>query len=222
SRMVRNEIVNHYGYSGKRIDIIYNGVPVDEFRRGSAQRDQSRRSLGIAESETVLLFVGSGWTRKGLRFAVDAMTNVTDLNLRLLVAGRGSKRKFQSPRIQFLGEVADVRPIYAATDIFILPTLYDPFSNACLEALALDLPVITTRANGFAEVIENGVHGSIIDSADNVGAISDAIRFWADEDRRKNARSTIFARAAEFDISRNVEQTLAVIDQAASAAPASG
>ena len=48
----------------------------------------------------------------------------------------------------------DLALLYAAADIFILPTLYDPFSNASLEALAAGLPVITTRGNGFSEVIE--------------------------------------------------------------------
>src|ERR1700704_281627 len=55
---------------------------------------------------------------------------------RLLVAGRGEQRKFRSKRVQFLGVVEDMPGLYAAADIFLAPTLYDPFSNACLEALA--------------------------------------------------------------------------------------
>ena len=55
--------------------------------------------------------------------------------------------------------------LYLATDIFLLPTLYDPFSNACLEALAAGRAVITTRANGFSEIIESGRHGTIVQRA---------------------------------------------------------
>src|SRR5205823_2111200 len=117
------------------------------------------------------------------------------------VLGYKPKRFFTEEPVRFLGEIADLRPIYAAADIFILPSIYDPFSNACLEALASGLPVITTCDNGFSEVIENGVHGSIVDLPNNVSGLRDAIRFWSDESRRVTARSTIIDRASQFDIS---------------------
>src|SRR5439155_22590650 len=103
--------------------------------------------------------------------------------------------------------IGDLRPIYAAADIFILPSIYDPFSNACLEALASGLPVITTRDNGFSEIIQNGVHGSIVDLPNNVAALRDAIRFWSNESRRSAARSTTAEHASQFDISSNIETT---------------
>jgi hypothetical protein len=57
------------------------------------------------------------------------------------------------------------------------------------------------------------VHGSIVDSANNVAALRDAIRFWSDAARRADARSTNSECAAQFDISKNVEQTLAILFQ---------
>jgi len=141
--------------------------------------------------------------------------------LRLLVAGRGDTRAYKPKRffteepVRFLGEVPDLRPIYVAADIFILPSIYDPSSNACLEALASGLPVITTRDNGFSEIMENGIHGSIIDLPSNVSALRDAIRFWSDESRRALARSAITERAAQFDISNNVAATLKILVQSA-------
>src|SRR5262249_48145535 len=91
------------------------------------------------------------------------------------------------------------------------PTLYDPFSNACLEALAAGVPVITTRDNGFSEVIEDGVHGSIIHAPSDVEQICRALRYWADTARRQNARPAILGRAKQFDISINVDGTLDVL-----------
>jgi UDP-glucose:(heptosyl)LPS alpha-1,3-glucosyltransferase len=117
--------------------------------------------------------------------------------------------------VRFLGEVGDLRPIYAAADIFILPSIYDPFSNACLEALACGLPVITTRDNGFSEIIENGVHGSVVDLPSNVAALRDAICFWSDESRRVTARSTTAERASQFDMAANVAATLKIVVQLA-------
>jgi UDP-glucose:(heptosyl)LPS alpha-1,3-glucosyltransferase len=117
--------------------------------------------------------------------------------------------------VRFLGEVADLTPIYAAADIFILPSIYDPFSNACLEALASGLPVVTTRDNGFSEIIKDGVHGSVVDLSNNVMTLRDAIRFWSDETRRSAAKSRIIERASQFDISKNVQQTLEILIQSA-------
>ena len=117
--------------------------------------------------------------------------------------------------MRFLGEVADLVRVYAAADIFILPTIYDPFSNACLEALACGLPVITTRSNGFSEIIEDSVHGSIVDHAGDLIGLRDAIRFWSDASRRAAARSANIRRASQFDISKNVEQTLEILTSVA-------
>jgi UDP-glucose:(heptosyl)LPS alpha-1,3-glucosyltransferase len=219
SQMVKNEIVDLYGYPADNIDIVRNGVPLDTFRFDPRLREETRESLKLKSDQTALLFAGSGWERKGLLFAVQAMALCKNRKMRLLVAGRGNKNVYKTTRlrfwreepVQFLGEVADVTRLYTAADIFILPTIYDPFSNACLEALACGLPVITTRANGFSEIIEDGVHGSIVDDAGNLVALRDAIRFWSDPSRRLAARSANIERASQFDILRNVQQTLGTL-----------
>ena len=225
SEMVKKEIVDLYRYPATEIAIVRNGVPLDRFRFDPELREKSRNDLKLKPDEIALLFAGSGWERKGLRFAIEAMELCRDRKLRLLVAGRGNERDYKPKRffteepVRFLGEVADLRPIYAAADIFILPSIYDPSSNACLEALACGLPVITTRDNGFSEIIENGVHGSIVDLPNNVSALRDAIRIWSDESRRTSARSTIIDHASQFDISKNVEQILAILLQVATNHP---
>jgi UDP-glucose:(heptosyl)LPS alpha-1,3-glucosyltransferase len=101
--------------------------------------------------------------------------------------------------------------LYEAADIFLLPTLYDPFSNACLEALAAGRPVITTRGNGFSEIIENGRHGTVIDDPRNIDAIAEALRFWSDAERRAQAGIDNLALAAQFDMPANVAKTLEIL-----------
>ena len=218
SQMVKKEIVDFYDYPADKIDLVPNGVPVQEFREASTRRAQTRAAFGLSTDEIAVLFVGSGWERKGLRFAIDAVEGCRDLKLRLLVAGRGNKRRYKSARVQFLGEIADLPALYAAADIFLLPTIYDPFSNACLEALAAGLPVITTRANGFSEIIETGTHGSMVDRPDDVAGLREALSYWSDETRRASARSKILERASRFDISKNVEKTLAILLQISASA----
>jgi UDP-glucose:(heptosyl)LPS alpha-1,3-glucosyltransferase len=224
SQMVKDEIVDLYRYPADKIDIVRNGIPLDKFRFDADVREKSRENLKLKPDQIVLLFAGSGWERKGLLFAIEAMALCKDRKLRLLVAGRGNETFYKTRRlrfwredpVRFLGEVADLVPVYAAADIFILPTIYDPFSNACLEALACGLPVITTRANGFSEIIENGVNGSILDRASDLVSLRDAIQFWSDSSRRVAARSANIERAAQFDISKNVQQTLEILMRAAS------
>lgn len=214
SELVKREITTSYSYPAERIDVVRNGVPLEQFRFTPEERERSREELGLTSNQVAVLFVGSGWERKGLRSAIGAIEKLADAKLQLLVAGRGNASA--GPAVTFLGEVANVAALYRAADIFVLPTLYDPFSNACLEALASGLPVITTAANGFSEIIEDGVHGSIV--APNADSVADAISYWCDEDRRSSARSTILERASEFDISRNVARTLEILVQSAASA----
>ena len=225
SEMVKNEIVSLYKYPAERIEIIRTGVPLDRFGFDPQLRERSRAELKLELDDVALLFAGSGWERKGLRFAIEAFELCHDRKLQLLVAGRGDassykpKRFFTHEPVRFLGEVADLKPVYASADIFILPSIYDPFSNACLEALASGLPVVTTRDNGFSEIIDDGIHGSIVDLPGNTSALRDAIRFWSDESRRISSRPEIVGRASQFDISRNVAATVKVLLQSASTSP---
>lgn len=218
SQMVKTEITELYGYPADKIDLVRNGVPLGQFGFDPKLREESRDQLKVKRDEFVLLFAGSSWERKGLRFAIAAMALCDNRKIRLLVAGRGNQSYYKSKHVQFLGEVSDPVRIYSAADIFILPTIYDPFSNACLEALACGLPVITTRSNGFSEIIENGVHGSTVDLANNVTGLRDAIQFWSDPSRRADAKSINTQRAAQFDISVNVARTLEILAQAAASA----
>lgn len=210
SRMVKEEIIRHYGYPEERIDVVYNGLPLGSLQRDELDRAKTRDALGLSTNDIVVLFAGSGWERKGLRFALEAMER-QDPRLKFLVAGRGEPRKFSSSRAQLLGVIREMPSLYRAADIFLLPTIYDPFSNACLEALAAGLPVITTRANGFSEIMESGRHGTIVDRPQDVDAIVAALEFWSDPARRAQAKVDNLALAARFDISANVAQTLAIL-----------
>jgi UDP-glucose:(heptosyl)LPS alpha-1,3-glucosyltransferase len=219
SQMIKKEIVDLYGYPAHRIDLVHNGVPLDKFQFDSELRQKSREDLDLKPDQIVLLFAGSGWERKGLLFAIQAMALSKNRKMRLLVAGRGNAALYKTRRlrfwrkepVRFLGEVADLMRIYAAADIFILPTIYDPFSNACLEALTSGLPIITTRSNGFSQIIEDSVHGSIVDHAGDLMGLREALRFWSDPSRRAAARSANIERASQFDISKNVQRTIDVL-----------
>lgn len=217
SKMVKREIESIYGYPAAQIEVVPNGVPVEEFSSTPAERETSRAHFQLTPDDLALLFVGSGWERKGLADAVRALKEIDDPRMKLLVAGRGNARLFRARGVQFLGEIDDLSALYRACDLFVLPTLYDPFSNACLEALASGLPVVTTQANGFSEIITEGVHGSVVEERD-VAAIVAAIRYWSNAERRTEARPAILELAAQYNIARNVERTIEILLQAAASA----
>jgi UDP-glucose:(heptosyl)LPS alpha-1,3-glucosyltransferase len=213
SQMVRQEIIDEFAYAAKDITVIYNGLPDAPFKRNPRSRDEVRREWGLRENDAVLLFAGTGWDRKGLKYAVQAVEGISNQTVRLLVAGTGKKHNYRSNKVRFLGPVADMPSLFLAADIFVLPTVYDPFSNACLEALSFGLPVITTATNGFAEIIVPGVHGEVTDRADNVPALQQAIEKWLDPARRVSAREECVRLAHGYTMQRNVKETLRVLEE---------
>ena len=155
SELVRQEILESYpDYPADHIAVVYNGLPTGAFHAaGPEERAAARATLGLSPDEFVILFAGTGWERKGLPHALAAVARLPEsIRPRLVVAGRGKSASFlrrapreAAARVSFLGPRKDIATCYAAADVFILPTLYDPFSNACLEALASGLPRVDDR-----------------------------------------------------------------------------
>lgn len=221
SEMVKREIQVFYGWDPERISVVRNGydpVLLSEEERMKARQDLRKQS-GIAFSQPVILFTGSGWERKGLCFAVEAMRHCSDAVL--LVAGRGHWRGSTPENVRFLGPRKDIPQLCCAADIFVLPTLYDPSSNACLEALAYGLPVVTTSANGFAELLEEDVTGNRIENPADTPALAAALSAWCDRlelsaatGLQNDLRETCIKRATAFPIEKNMRETLAALEHA--------
>jgi UDP-glucose:(heptosyl)LPS alpha-1,3-glucosyltransferase len=210
SAMVRDEIVKNYNYPATEIEVIPNGY--DAPPHSSALREQRRAELNIGSDDFVALFAGSGWGRKGLSAAVAAVQAVHGVTL--LVAGRGNSGVYSGAHdVRFLGARVELQPDFSAADVFILPTIYDPFSNACLEAWASGLPVITTSANGFAEVLAVGEDGTVVLPGD-INALSAALQFWKANGRAAATREICRARAMRYSVAENTRRTLAAISRA--------
>lgn len=176
SAMVKRDIAARFGVADARLQVIHNGVDLDYFHPGLREqyRAQTRELLGIAQRAPTVLFVGSGFARKGLPSLLRALAAMSNREAYLLVVGRDKQQAALerlahelgiAGRTRFLGGQADVRPYYAAAEVFALPTLYDPFPNAALEALACGLPVLTSPHSGAAELITPAC-GAVADALD--------------------------------------------------------
>jgi UDP-glucose:(heptosyl)LPS alpha-1,3-glucosyltransferase len=177
SQMVRKEIAEHFDIDASKLRVILSGVDSAKFNIGlrDTLRDPQRRALSITDGTPVALFVGSGFARKGLAGFLDALAQPSNKMTTGVVVGQDkhmsryrslSAALGLSDRIRFAGGVDDVRPYYAAADIFVLPTLYDPLPNACLEAMACGLPTITSTGSGAAELIHDDHEGYVCDALD--------------------------------------------------------
>jgi len=215
SRMVKDQIIHHYAVPEERITIIYNGVDLTRFtpeNRGM-WREKVRQDLSVSGRGKLLLFVGSGFKRKGVKTLISAMALMKEEDIKTLVIGGDEVKSYErwavqcgvGERIVFLGPQKEIEQFYAAADLFVLPTLYDPFSNATLEAMASGLPVITTRNNGVAELIENGREGFALPDPLDVRELADTIRHslprlpaMAEQAREKAEHYPIERAAQEF------------------------
>ena len=176
SRMVRDDIARRFGVPDDKLQVIYSGVDLDAFhpRLRETQGRTLREKTGVGPATPVILFVGSGYQRKGLPTLLHALSRMARRDARLWVVGRDKDEMLMrklaqtlgvDDRVLFLGAQADVKPFYGAADVFALPTRYDPFPNAALEALACGLPMVTTTTCGAAELV-TAANGLVIAAGD--------------------------------------------------------
>jgi UDP-glucose:(heptosyl)LPS alpha-1,3-glucosyltransferase len=207
SKMVKDEIALRFGVSDAKLYVIYNAVDCDAF--SPALRDDrtaTRARHGIPDDALVFLLVGSGYERKGVATALEALAALPG-PAHLLVVGKESRMgRYQrlaiergvANRVTFAGPQADPKPYFGAADAFVLPTLYDPLPNAALEAMACALPVITTTKSGAAELVVEADAGFVCMSCDS-SALAAHMHALQDGARRERMGSN--ARAAVLPLS---------------------
>jgi glycosyltransferase involved in cell wall biosynthesis len=148
-------------FPGVPVSTVPNGVDADVFRPDPAARAALRARVGARPETRLALFAGGDWERKGLRFAVDAVTRTPGWEL--VVAGDGDPAPHARDGVHFLGRVDDMPPVYAGADAFVFPTAYEAFPLVVLEAAASGLPVVSGRVNGVVDLIEDGVSGFLVE-----------------------------------------------------------
>lgn len=207
SEMVRGEIAQHFPtFPQERIHTIRNGVNVARFN--SVSRSAARQRFGLAEHDFVLVFVGSGWERKGLPWLLKFMAaRSDDPHLKLLVITRDRIRGTLPPNVILTGPLLDVEAAYAAADVLTFLPIYEPCSNVVSEALATGIPVITTSFNGASELIDPGINGHVLAAPSDLTTLGICINHW-----RTRSSSTPVKTRLPLDLELNVQQTLQVLE----------
>lgn len=170
------EIKQHFPRSTAKLRRIYNSVDANKFKPklNNNNRVKIRKELGIPGESTVILFVGSGFERKGVSLLLTIMKEIPT-SFHLIVVGKDRKlnhfkalsQKYgTADRVHFTGPQQETATFYLASDIFAFPTLYDPLPNTVLEAMASGLPILISDSCGAKELVQNGIEGFIQDALD--------------------------------------------------------
>jgi UDP-glucose:(heptosyl)LPS alpha-1,3-glucosyltransferase len=225
SQMVKRDVMTRYGVPEAALRVIYNGVDLERFhpRRREGEGRRLRRELGLEEGHAVALFLGTGYARKGLDRTLRAFAAAAAARpeLRLLVVGydsgraafeREATRLGVGSRVRFLGGRRDVEACYAAADLYVLPTRYDPFASSTLEALASGLPVLTTTTNGASELL-SPAEGSVLPNDDDPAELSTALLRWSEPGRARKAAGDARALAERHPEARTVTESAALLEE---------
>jgi len=217
SKLVKKHILEYYLFPEDRIEVIYDGVDHDLFNKEViVHRVTMRAKYGLCKDDIVILHVSNNWDRKGVSTIIKAMVNLPD-KFKLVLVGKGKKRRYQKiakisgvniNRIIFAGIASQIECFYGMSDIFVLPTMYDPFAQVCREALACSLPVITTKENGAAEVIFDGNNGFILEEWDDYVSLEKYLLKFEDEIALKDMKVNAFDSVSECSWKKNFDEHL--------------
>ena len=170
---IKEDIIRYYKVKDEDIVVVPNGVAIEEFelKNKKAISQKIRERHGISENDVILLFVGWDLKRKGLEHVIRSISTIKHENIKLLVVTgdktdsylRLARELDVDKNIILVGSLpADrLRDYYQASDIFILPTHFEAFSLATLEAAAAGLPLLLTNVHG-TEILNNGYNGFFI------------------------------------------------------------
>ena len=188
--------------------VVYNGVDSDHFEGTGAfeAAKRLRASLGLTPESFLLGSVGRLAPEKNQEVLLIALhrLRMARVDAHLVLAGDGPLReRLQlraaqlelAGRVHFIGELDDVRPVLAALDVFVLPSIaIESFSNAALEAMSMGRPVILSDIGGAREMIQDGVEGYVV-SPTELAARLPAILSALYADKRKRRLMGVAARA---------------------------
>jgi glycosyltransferase involved in cell wall biosynthesis len=229
SEHARSIVARLFDAPAESIGRIYNGVDVARYAGDASAEEveRTRASLGIDRQEVMILTVGRLTAQKGLGDLVRAFGKAHRglPPVRLVIAGDGPERAQLEAliaslglgdRVRMLGNVERPDELYRAADVFALPSRYEGFPFAMLEAMAAGLPVVATRFGGADEMVEHGREGLLVASGDIDGLAHALGTVLDDRGRMHSMAQSARVKAQRFSSTSMVEQTLAVLDRAAS------
>ncbi len=167
----RGFLIRRLGYDPRRVRTIHNGVEMAGWSISKLERQKKRIELRLAAGDILIGSVGRLDEQKGHRYLLQAITRLKDLPLRCVILGEGPRRRHLEAQIRrnhlerhvwLIGEREELPSWFSTFDIFVLPSLWEGFPNALLEAMAIGLPVVASAVDGVLEAVEGGKNGLLV------------------------------------------------------------
>jgi len=221
----REFLIRHESIPPEKITLVPNAIDLRRFTPGTISRLESRSKLGLPPDVPVIAGVGRLNPQKNFSLFLEVAAALAPRfpTLRFLLAGEGPEeavlREKASQlglvdRIVFSGYVADTRQVYAASDILLMPSRFEGLPMTLLEAMAMNLPVVASRLDGIAEVIEDGKEGCLVDPGNPTGFAEHCAALLENPSKSSelaaNARAKIEAR---FSVERMTSAVEAIYDR---------
>jgi glycosyltransferase involved in cell wall biosynthesis len=186
SNYTRNVIIERYGVPEQKVHVVHNGMDMDF----------STKSIGhgfkIRKKDKVVLFMGRITMQKGPEYFIHAARMVADHidDVKFIMAGSGDMQESMielaaeigmGPKMLFTGFLRgdDVKKAYQMADLFVMPSVSEPFGLVPLEALINDVPVIISKQSGVSEVLTNALKVDFWDVNELANKIISVLRYPA-------------------------------------------
>jgi UDP-glucose:(heptosyl)LPS alpha-1,3-glucosyltransferase len=223
SNAVRDDLVKEYNIPEEKISVVYDGVNTKDFspRNRKTFSGEIRDRLGIDGSAVVVSFVGNPFSRKGVEHIVRALPMINEKNLKVIITGKDDPSRYKeiseklgvSDKIIWnIGTSREVNKILGASDIFVFPTVYEPFGLVVTEAMASGVPPVVSKCAGAAELIEDGKEGMLLDNPKDQKEIAGKINYLIDNNLFKKMGNAARAKAEQYTWERTAEDMLAVFE----------
>ena len=218
SEMVKNEIINSYNVNPEKIRVIYSGIELKEFDY-RLSFDKLSKEFDIQEHSPIILFVGSGYKRKGVVEFLNIIASLDNSDVISFIIGKEKKINFYKnitkqlgieSRVFFVGARNDVDDFYTISDIFLFPTHYEPFGNVILEAMNFNNAVFTTNQCGGGELLSKEF---IMQNSEDFSVVGKIDALLKDDKSLKRIKEDNRIKSQRYSIDKNLELTLNVIDE---------
>ncbi|HEY6417727.1 MAG TPA: glycosyltransferase family 4 protein [Candidatus Binataceae bacterium] len=223
STLVRYELIREFGLAPERTVTIYNGVDLDRFRPAAdnTDREMVRAHYRIPADARVVIFVGNGFARKGLGALIDAWPSLAGEPYLLVVGSDNASatygnRAYQlgvTQRVVFAGAQPNVEALFHAADAFAMPSMFEPFGNVVMEAMASGLPVLTSEQSGVQELVPREMRPFVVENPDDPSEV--ALRLGLLLDSRESLGTLARAAAEQHPWDRYGKELVALIDSLA-------
>jgi UDP-glucose:(heptosyl)LPS alpha-1,3-glucosyltransferase len=197
---VRRDIEANYQIASDKITVLYNGVDQQRFHpsRRAAMRESLRARWRVPRAARLVLFVGSGFARKGLDRLMAIWGRASLSETYLLVAGDDARMGYYinraqsvaGDRIVFAGRQDDIENYYASADLIVLPALQEAFGNVVLESLASGVPVVVSREVGAGAILTGCLRQGVVDDAGNPDELEAGILNMLDQSAQPGLRES--------------------------------